>query len=242
MVRPPSIDSNGMKKGAWSEDEDEKLKTYVEKYGHSNWRLLPRHAGLKRCGKSCRLRWVNYLKPGLKRGNFSKEEQQLVVELHAELGNKWSAIAVKLPGRTDNEIKNFWHTRVEKRHKPNHASQTATNPIINTHSVIEKTDSSDEATSLSTNSSQDDLDSLLSSILEADAALNECFGASYVGGLSSWPVEDDARGSFWNEPSNASNSGSEASSYSYTTPVVEGALLGYDSLLQCFDYETSLFW
>ncbi|XP_047951383.1 transcription factor MYB14-like [Salvia hispanica] len=212
MVRPPSIDRNGMKKGAWSQDEDEKLKTYIEKYGHWNWRLLPRYAGLKRCGKSCRLRWVNYLKPGLKRGNFSEEEQRLVVELHAELGNKWSAIAAKLPGRTDNEIKNFWHTHLEKRRNPNRASQIATNPMnTNTISIIEKTDSS-EITSLSTNSSQDDLESLLSSILEAD------FGSSY--------------GSFWNEPSNASNSESESSSYN----------LGYDPLLQCFDYETSLFW
>ncbi|KAG6404860.1 hypothetical protein SASPL_132437 [Salvia splendens] len=189
MVRPPSIDSNGMKKGAWSQDEDEKLKTYIEKYGHWNWRLLPRYAGLKRCGKSCRLRWVNYLKPGLKRGNFSEEEQQLVVELHAELGNKWSAIAVKLPGRTDNEIKNFWHTHIEKRRNPNRASTNPNN--ANTISIIEKTDSS-EITSLSTNSSQHDLESLLSSILEADAALTDRFGSSY--------------GSFWNEPSNASNS------------------------------------
>ncbi|KAL0399961.1 UNVERIFIED_CONTAM: Transcription factor [Sesamum radiatum] len=115
MVRPPYVDSNGLKKGAWSDDEDNKLRAYVQRYGHWNWRLLPKYAGLARCGKSCRLRWVNYLKPGVKRGNFSKEEEDLVVKLHNQLGNKWSAIAANLPGRTDNEIKNFWHTRIERR-------------------------------------------------------------------------------------------------------------------------------
>ncbi|KAL2494209.1 transcription factor MYB [Forsythia ovata] len=64
-------------------------------------------SGLVRSGKSYRLRWVNYLKPGVKRGNYSKEEADLIIELHAKLGNKWPAIAEKLPGRTDNDIKNY---------------------------------------------------------------------------------------------------------------------------------------
>ncbi|KAH6788925.1 hypothetical protein C2S51_003931 [Perilla frutescens var. frutescens] len=126
MVRSPCFDSNGMKKGAWSEDEDNKLRDFVLTYGHWNWRLLPKFAGLKRCGKSCRLRWVNHLKPGVKRGNFSKEEEDLIIKLHSQIGNKWSAIATELPGRTDNDIKNFWHTRIARRqrHKPSQASST----------------------------------------------------------------------------------------------------------------------
>ncbi|KAE7997386.1 hypothetical protein FH972_002027 [Carpinus fangiana] len=73
------------------------------------------HAGLQRCGKSCRLRWVNYLRPDLKRGSFSPQEEALVIELHSILGNRWSRIAKHLPGRTDNEVKNFWNTSIKKK-------------------------------------------------------------------------------------------------------------------------------
>lgn len=88
---------------------------YIQKHGHGSWRALPKLAGLNRCGKSCRLRWTNYLKPDIKRGKFSQEEEQTILQLHSILGNKWSAIAKHLPGRTDNEIKNFWNTHLRKK-------------------------------------------------------------------------------------------------------------------------------
>ncbi|KAK1439223.1 hypothetical protein QVD17_05039 [Tagetes erecta] len=115
MVRSFSFDKDGNKKGAWSEDEDEKLRAYIHRYGHWNWGLLPKFAGLSRSGKSCRLRWVNYLRPNMKHGNFTKEEDDLIFGLHKKLGNKWSAIAAMLPGRSDNEIKNRWNTHLKKR-------------------------------------------------------------------------------------------------------------------------------
>ncbi|KAJ1376192.1 SANT/Myb domain [Sesbania bispinosa] len=115
MGRVPCCDKNGLKKGPWTPEEDLKLINYIQIHGPGNWRTLPKNAGLERCGKSCRLRWTNYLRPDIKRGRFSFEEEDIIIQLHSILGNKWSAIAARLPGRTDNEIKNYWNTHIRKR-------------------------------------------------------------------------------------------------------------------------------
>ncbi|KAL5199083.1 hypothetical protein ABZP36_002595 [Zizania latifolia] len=104
-----------LRRGLWSPEEDEKLMNHIAKYGHGCWSSVPKLAGLERCGKSCRLRWINYLRPDLKRGAFSQEEEDLIIHLHSMLGNKWSQIAAQLPGRTDNEVKNFWNSYIKKK-------------------------------------------------------------------------------------------------------------------------------
>ncbi|XP_052177167.1 transcription factor MYB15-like [Diospyros lotus] len=114
MASCSCCERSGLKKGTWSPEEDKKLKDFITKHGCSNWRQLPRIAGLSRCGKSCRLRWLNYLRPNIKKGNFSKEEEQIIIQLHQSLGNRWSAMAAQLPGRTDNDIKNHWHTYINR--------------------------------------------------------------------------------------------------------------------------------
>ncbi|XAR55450.1 hypothetical protein NMG60_11035521 [Bertholletia excelsa] len=115
MGRAPCCNKEGIKKGPWTPEEDQKLIQYIQIHGAGNWRNLPKNAGLQRCGKSCRLRWANYLRPDIKRGRFSFEEEETIIQLHSVLGNKWSAIAARLPGRTDNEIKNYWNTHIRKR-------------------------------------------------------------------------------------------------------------------------------
>ncbi|XP_030551944.1 transcription factor MYB1-like [Rhodamnia argentea] len=117
MGRSPCCAKVGLNRGAWTAQEDRGLMDYIRAHGEGGWRNLPKKAGLKRCGKSCRLRWLNYLRPDIKRGNITADEEELIIRLHKLLGNRWSLIAGRLPGRTDNEIKNYWNTIVSKKVK-----------------------------------------------------------------------------------------------------------------------------
>ncbi|XP_044980046.1 transcription factor RAX2-like [Hordeum vulgare subsp. vulgare] len=117
MGRSPCCDRRSVKRGAWSREEDAILTSFVQRFANAgNWMTLPYKAGLNRCGKSCRLRWLNYLRPALRHGRFTDEEDSLILSLYADIGSKWSAIAAKLPGRTDNDVKNHWNTKLKKRH------------------------------------------------------------------------------------------------------------------------------
>ncbi|XP_012832530.1 PREDICTED: trichome differentiation protein GL1-like [Erythranthe guttata] len=104
-----------VRKGAWTKEEDFLLTKFVKKHGEGKWHQIPIKTGLKRCRKSCRLRWLNYLKPGRKRGPFSDDEIDLVLRLRKLLGNRWSLIAGRIPGRTANDVKNYWNTHLHKK-------------------------------------------------------------------------------------------------------------------------------
>ncbi|KDP20133.1 hypothetical protein JCGZ_05902 [Jatropha curcas] len=125
-------DAEQLRRGPWTLEEDSLLVHYIACHGEGRWNLLAKRAGLRRTGKSCRLRWLNYLKPDVKRGNLTPQEQLLILDLHSRWGNRWSKIAQHLPGRTDNEIKNYWRTRVQKqaRHLKVDANSRAFQDII----------------------------------------------------------------------------------------------------------------
>ncbi|XP_031503999.1 transcription factor MYB35-like [Nymphaea colorata] len=115
MGRPPCCDKSNVKRGLWTAEEDAKILAYVSRHGTGNWTSVPKRAGLKRCAKSCRLRWTNYLRPDLKHERFTSEEEELIVKLHETIGSRWSLIAAQLPGRTDNDVKNYWNTKLKKK-------------------------------------------------------------------------------------------------------------------------------
>ncbi|KAF3944388.1 hypothetical protein ACB098_03G001800 [Castanea mollissima] len=143
-----------LRKGLWSPEEDEKLLNYITKHGHGCWSSVPKLAGLQRCGKSCRLRWINYLRPDLKRGAFCQQEENLIIELHAVLGNRWSQIAAQLPGRTDNEIKNLWNSCLKKKLRQRGIDPNTHKPLSeveNEKDMLPTTTKSNEKTSIGSN-------------------------------------------------------------------------------------------
>nr|WRQ72374.1 transcription factor MYB114-like protein [Lagerstroemia excelsa] len=123
--RTEGTTKKAMNRGAWTAEEDQKLSQYIELHGAKRWKTIATKSGLNRCGKSCRLRWLNYLRPNIKRGNISDEEEDLILRLHKLLGNRWSLIAGRLPGRTDNEIKNYWNSHLGKKIKQKQIERTS---------------------------------------------------------------------------------------------------------------------
>ncbi|KAM1017813.1 hypothetical protein ACFX2A_048331 [Malus domestica] len=141
MGRKPCCDKVGLKKGPWTAEEDTKLINFILANGQCCWRAVPKLAGLLRCGKSCRLRWTNYLRPDLKRGLLSEYEEKMVIDLHAELGNRWSKIVSHLPGRTDNEIKNHWNTHIKKKLRKMGIDPLTHKPIVNVNDQSQQSQS-----------------------------------------------------------------------------------------------------
>ncbi|KAL9230363.1 hypothetical protein vseg_005725 [Gypsophila vaccaria] len=140
MGRAPCCDKSNVKRGPWSPEEDATLKNYLQKNGTGgNWISLPQRAGLRRCGKSCRLRWLNYLRPDIKHGSFTDEEDNIIISMYYKLGSRWSVIAANLPGRTDNDVKNHWNTKLKKKlfggtsHNNVNKFNPTISPKINTH-------------------------------------------------------------------------------------------------------------
>lgn len=131
--------TRAVRKGAWTYEEDKLLKACINKYGEGKWHLVPQRAGLNRCRKSCRLRWLNYLNPNINRESITEDEADMIIRLHNLLGNRWSLIAARLPGRTANDVKNYWHTNLWKKltlEKEEKKEKEKPNETMKTHEVI----------------------------------------------------------------------------------------------------------
>uniref|UniRef100_A0A7N1A901 Uncharacterized protein n=1 Tax=Kalanchoe fedtschenkoi TaxID=63787 RepID=A0A7N1A901_KALFE len=119
-----------VRKGLWSVEEDQMLLDYVNTHGKGHWNRVSRKTGLKRSGKSCRLRWMNYLSPSVKRERFTEDEDDLIIRLHKLLGNRWALIAGRVPGRTDNQVKNYWNTHLSKKLDTPNTQPAHSKPVI----------------------------------------------------------------------------------------------------------------
>ncbi|KAL8197973.1 hypothetical protein R6Q57_030000 [Mikania cordata] len=127
-----------LRKGAWTVQEDMLLKSCIQKHGEGKWHLVPLRAGLNRCRKSCRLRWLNYLRPNIKKGAFGEDEVDLMLRIHRLIGNRWSLIAGRMPGRTANDVKNYWNTHVRSRPKQQKEEPKDVEPSQHTMATIFK--------------------------------------------------------------------------------------------------------
>eukprot|EP00187_Rhodella_violacea_P014744 CAMPEP_0184718372 /NCGR_PEP_ID=MMETSP0314-20130426/7589_1 /TAXON_ID=38298 /ORGANISM="Rhodella maculata, Strain CCMP 736" /LENGTH=253 /DNA_ID=CAMNT_0027182107 /DNA_START=22 /DNA_END=783 /DNA_ORIENTATION=- len=101
----------------WTTQEDEQLVALVARRGAAQWDAYAREFFEARTGRQLRLRWMNHLRPAVRPRPWSSEEDAVVIAAHKEMGNSWVGIARKMEGRSDNDVKNRFHTLMRRMKK-----------------------------------------------------------------------------------------------------------------------------
>ncbi|KAF2279355.1 uncharacterized protein EI97DRAFT_439719 [Westerdykella ornata] len=104
------------RRGPWSQHEDRILIDLVQRKGPHNWVRISNEIG-SRTPKQCRERYHQNLKPNLNHNPITQEEGEIIEQLVLEIGKKWAEIARRLPGRSDNAVKNWWNGGVHRRRR-----------------------------------------------------------------------------------------------------------------------------
>ncbi|CAJ1940290.1 unnamed protein product [Cylindrotheca closterium] len=135
--------SGRRKRNKWAEEEDAILLDTVrqESSGKINWPLVAHRVNQEsgqepRTGKQCRERWQNHLRPNIKKGNWTAQEEDMIRVLFDAYGPKWSSMSKLMKSRTDNDIKNKWYSmqRTEKSKKRKVAETMAIKRSLKTRS------------------------------------------------------------------------------------------------------------
>lgn len=130
LSTPPVIKG----KGSWTAEEDNILRDKRALYGRK-WAKIAAHLP-GRQGKQCRERFVNHLDPELKKGEWTDDEEAILIALHEHHGNRWANIAKQLPGRSDNDVKNHWYSTIQRKFQQHGKDVSSPARVVPSHIVV----------------------------------------------------------------------------------------------------------